>query len=128
MTEILEFMRKMKTEEEKDRTVHVACDILRTLLVLGGSGWEGELMDGLAGLAAVRDDLGSVASPRETENALNLLTEKGLVKYSKGERYDAFGTSTVEDKLYTLEDYTATMQIFGADRSVVLLRRGEQTR
>ena len=128
MTKLLESIRKMKMEEEKNRTVHVACDILRTLLVLGGSGWEGELMDGLAGLAAVRDDLGSVASLRETENSLKLLTERGLVKYRKGERYDDFGSSTVEEKLYTLEDYTATMQIFGADRSVVLLRRGEQTR
>ena len=121
----MESMRRMRRGEAGDKGVKVACDVLRTLLVLGGTGWEDELLDGLAALAAVQGDPESAASSREVESAMNLLREKGLVECRKGRRAASMGTSTVKDNLYSLRDYTATMQAFGADRSVLLLRRRE---
>ena len=122
MSNTVESMRKMKIGETSDRTIKVACDILRTLAVLGGAGWEDELLGGLAALAAAQNNLESIPSHLEEESALNILREKGLIKSKKSKKSDSTGSFIIEDNLYSLEDYTATIQVFGTDKAVMTLR------
>ena len=125
MSSLVGSMQKMKAQEEKDRSLKVACDILRTLVVLGGTGWEDEMLDNLAALAAAQSHLELVASSQEVEDAVNLLKEKGLIEYRRGKKADAAGTSIIDENLYALTDYTAALQVFGSDKPVMILRRGE---
>lgn len=126
MCNSMDSMRRMKMEERNDGTKKVACDVLRTLLVLGGAGWKEELQDGLAALTTAQNDLGSLASHSEVESALNVLREEGLIEYRTKKRVDPSGTSTIEDVLYSLRDYISTLQVFGADKPVLILREGER--
>ena len=115
-------MRRMRIEKKKDRPIKVACDILRALLVLGGAGWKEELLESLTAIAAVENDPNSVASQGEVKNSLELLLERDLIDCRRGKRADPSGRSIIEDELYSLKDYTTTLQVFGADKPVLILR------
>ena len=122
MSDLVGIMLKMKKEEVKDSVTKLACNILRALLVLGGSGWKDELDSSLAALISIEGDTESRSSLRDSETAMTLLKEKGLIEDRKGKRADAAGRSTVEDTLYSLKEYTTVMQVFGTDKLVLQLR------
>lgn len=124
MSSLVKLMLEMKAKEKEDRIVKAACDALRALLILGGAGWESELLDSVAAIAALSGDVSSVASMGEMEDALNRLEAEGLIRSRKGKRADPTGASTIEETLYSLRDFAAAMQVFGADRAVLLLRKG----
>ena len=122
MSDLVGIMLKMKEEEVKDSVTKLACDIVRALLVLGGSGWKDELDSSLAALISIEEDTESRSSLRDSESAINLLKEKGWIEDRKGKRADAAGRSTVEDTLYALKEYTTVMQVFGTDKLALQLR------
>ncbi|HID17358.1 TPA: hypothetical protein EYP26_03600 [Candidatus Bathyarchaeota archaeon] len=124
MSSLVKVMLEMKARESEDRIAKAACDTLRALLILGGAGWESELLDGVAAIAALSGDISSVASRSEVEDALNRLEVEGLIGSRRGKRADPTGASTIEETLYSLKDFAAAMQVFGADRAVLLLRKG----
>ena len=122
MSNSTESIHRLRMEEGNDKILRVACNILRTLLVLGGAGWKNELTEGLTAITAEQNDSGSIASLDEVENALNILGEKDLIDHKKGKRTDPSGTTIIEDNLYSLKDHIATSQVFGADKAVMILR------
>ncbi|MEM2843179.1 MAG: hypothetical protein QXZ53_04795 [Candidatus Bathyarchaeia archaeon] len=123
--EFVKIMMKMKSEESKDRVAKTACDILRALLILGGSGWEAELLDSIAAIAVFSGDLSSTASMQEIEEAIDYLKRKGLIDSKRMQRADLTGVSIIEENFYSLKNFIASMQVFGADKAVLRLRRGE---
>ncbi len=122
MKNLIKSMQEMRIEEKKERSIKVACDILRALLVLGGAGWKEELLESLAAIAALEKDPGSLASQSEVKNSLKILLDRDLVDCRRGKRSDPSGTSIMEDELCSLKDYTTTLQVFGTDKPVLILR------
>jgi dihydroorotase-like cyclic amidohydrolase len=123
--EIVKILMKIKAEESKDRIAKAACDILRALLILGGSSWEAELLDSIAAIAAFSGDLSSAASMQEIEEALSYLKKEGLIDFKRMQRANLTGISIIEENFYSLKNFIASMQVFGADKPVLRLRRGE---
>jgi len=110
---------------EKRGGLHIAMlDVLRTLVVCGGTSWKSELVRDLALFRTFKGGTGAV-DEKELDEALGRLGKEGLVKAEKRVRADMSARGGVEDELITLVDILATRNALAKDRVLTSYMRGQ---
>jgi len=85
-------------------------DILKALLLLYGSAWEGDLVDTLAGLWSIRG-----MGLEEMGEAEKLLVDRGLIKIEKRYRADLGEGGPILEKFISTDHLFLLMKAFSGD-------------
>ena len=117
-------LRELRSREESNLPSKVACDILRTLTILGGSSWESELSDTLLELwhqdQSQAIDLSRLQA--EIEGALKTLNDRGIITFQRRMKADLSTQAQREEMLYSALSYSSLINVFGSDRQVLKYR------
>jgi hypothetical protein len=101
---------------EKRGGLHIAMlDVMRTLVVCGGTSWKSELVRDLALFCTFKGGTGAV-DEKELDEALGRLGKEGLVNVEKRMRADMSARGGAEDELITLVGLLATRNALARDR------------
>jgi hypothetical protein len=110
-------LRDLLRSADKGIVERTAADILKALLLLYGSAWEGDLMDTLAGLWSVRgmglEELGEAEAA--IPEAEKLLVEKGLIRVEKRYRADLGEGGPILEKFISTDHLLLLMKVFSGD-------------
>jgi len=94
-----------------------AVDILKALLLLYGSAWEGDLVDTLAGLWSIRgmglEEMGEAEAA--VPEAEKLLVDRGLIKIEKRYRADLGEGGPILEKFISTDHLFLLMKAFSGD-------------
>jgi len=110
-------LRDLLRSVDKGIIERTAADILKALLLLYGSAWEGDLMDTLAGLWSVRGmglkEMGEAEAA--VPEAEKLLVEKGLIRVEKRYRSDLGESGPILEKFISTDHLLLLMRVFSGD-------------
>jgi hypothetical protein len=110
-------LRDLLRSADKGIIERTAADILKALLLLYGSAWEGDLMDTLAGLWSVRgmglEEMGEAEAA--IPEAEKLLVEKGLIRVEKRYRADLGESGPILEKFILTNHLLLLMRVFSGD-------------
>ena len=102
---------------DKGIVERTAADILKALLLLYGSAWEGDLMDTLAGLWSIRGmglkEMGEAEAV--IPEAEKLLVEKGLIRVEKRYRADLGESGPILEEFISTDHLLLLMRVFSGD-------------
>jgi hypothetical protein len=121
MIEKIRFIRK---EEEKDIFHKVCSDILRALTILYGSAWQSDLESVLLTLWQLRNiELDKIPEfEKNIEKAIKYLNEEGIIKSQERMKGDLSG-KPVKEVFHTILNISFLLIVYGGDKEVLNYRK-----
>lgn len=118
-------IREILKEEKENRVLSVAADVLRALVILHGSAWRSDLMDTLTGLWSIKGlDAGDMIDrERALPEALEKLSESGLLRSERRLRADLGRREPVEEELYSAVNLISLIRTLSFDHTIDKYRR-----
>ena len=121
MIEKIRFIRK---EEEKDIFHKVCSDILRALTILYGSAWQSDLESVLLTLWQLRNiELDKIPEfEKNIEKAIKYLNEEGIIKSQERMKGDLSG-KPIKEVFHTIPNISFLLIVYGGDKEVLNYRK-----
>ena len=112
-----------------DEMSRLMVDVLRVLVVFGGSMWRSELSQDLVKFYTIVGRLEFI-DEKKVDKALKNLNKLGLVRVQERERGAGISPGKIKDKFITLTDFVGTKIALSGDRelNMYLLAAGERIR
>ncbi len=121
---MIEKIRFIKKEEEKDIFHKVCSDILRALTILYGSAWQSDLESVLLTLWQLRNiELDKIPEfEKNIEKAIKYLNEEGIIKSQERMKGDLSG-KPIKEVFHTISNISFLLIVYGGDKEVLNYRK-----
>jgi len=119
-SELEEAVKEVVNRGKDDHVYAAAVDMLKSLVLLYGSGWESDVMDVLSGLWSIRGlSLEQIAdNQRLLPEAERILSEREVIRVEKRARADLESAASTEERFYTTSHLYVLLRLFAADREI----------
>ena len=120
-----ENIRELLAKEKSGDVASVATDILRSLVILGGSAWQSDLLDTLAGLCTVKGIIASglMGQLGLISKALKRLNDLDLIHSETRLRSDLGRKEPAKEEFHFTDHLQALARVFAADSIIDKYRR-----
>lgn len=121
---MIEKIRFIKKEEEKDVFHKVCSDILRALTILYGSAWQSDLESVLLALWQLRNiELDKLPEfEKNIEKAIKYLNEEGIIKSQEKMKGDLSG-GPIRETFHTVQNISYLLMVYSGDKEVLNYRK-----
>ena len=121
---MIEKIRFIKKEEEKDIFHKVCSDILRALTILYGSAWQSDLESVLLALWQLRNiELDKIPEfEKNIEKAIKYLNEERIIKSQEKMKGDLSG-KPIKEVFHTISNISHLLIVYGGDKEVLNYRK-----
>ncbi len=113
-------IRQILRNENTSPEFMVAADIMRSMVILYGSGWESDVLDVIAGLWTVKnlsmEMIGELQS--KFRDGVKILEDLGIITVETSLRSYLDESKPFEEKFYKAQDLMTLMRLFVADRYI----------
>lgn len=121
---MIEKIRLIKKEEEKDVFHKVCSDILRALTILYGNAWQSDLESVLFSLWQLRNIESDrmLEFEKNIEKAIKYLNEEEIVKSQERMKGDLSG-GPIKEVFHTVQNISYLLMVYGGDKEVLNYRK-----